>query len=66
MTGAAISFAQPRADASRDEKVLEVFQRLQLSRFTQLTAGAQAIFDPGDNPDDDLVGVFYARLRIAF
>jgi len=28
--------------------------------------GAQAIFDPGDNPTENLVGVFYARLRIAF
>ena len=45
---------------------MELFQRLQVSRFIQLSAGAQAIFDPGNNPNEDLIGVFYARLRIAF
>jgi len=62
----AFSWAQPRAATSREEKVLEIFQRLQLSRFTQFSVGAQAIFDPGNNPNENLVGVFYARLRIAF
>jgi len=66
LTGLAFSYAQPRLATSRDEKVLEIFQRLQLSRFTQFSVGAQAIFDPGDNPNENLVGVFYARLRIAF
>jgi len=66
MTGLAFSWAQPRSAASREEKVLEIFQRLQLTRFTQFSVGAQAIFDPGDNPTENLVGVFYARLRIAF
>ena len=66
LTGLAVSYAQPRSTASRDESVVELFQRLQVSRFIQLTAGAQAIFDPGNNPNEDLIGVFYARLRIAF
>jgi porin len=66
MTGFAVSWAQPRAPTSREETVMEVFERLQLTRFTQFSVGAQAIFDPGNNPDEDLVGVFYARLRIAF
>ncbi len=66
MTGAALSLAEPRSSASRDELAFEVFQRLQLSEFTQVTAGAQLIFDPGNNPAEDLVAVFYARLRIAF
>jgi porin len=66
LTGLAVSYAQPRSAASRDESVVEVFQRVQASRFIQLSAGAQAIFDPGNNPADDLIGVFYARLRIAF
>lgn len=66
MTGVAYSYAQPRSSASRDEQVFEIFQRLQLSRFTQFSVGAQAIFDPGNNPGEDLVGVFYVRLRIAF
>jgi porin len=66
MTGFAFSFAQPRSDQSREEKVLEVFERLQVSRFTQLSVGAQAIFDPGNNPNVSTVGVFYARVRLAF
>lgn len=66
MTGVAVSLARPRSDASRDEKALEVFQRVQVTRFTQLSFGAQAIVDPGNDPDEDLAGVFYARLRVAF
>ena len=66
LTGVAFSWARPRSATSREEKVLEIFQRLQLSRFTQFSVGAQAIFDPGNNPSENLVGVFYARLRIAF
>jgi hypothetical protein len=66
MTGFALAYAQPRSSSSRDEKVMEVFQRLQLTRFTQVSAGVQLIVDPGNNPDDDLATVFYARLRIAF
>lgn len=66
MTGFALSFAQPRLNTSREEKVVEVFERIQVSRFTQISIGAQAIFDPGNNPDTNLLGVFYARLRLAF
>ena len=58
--------AQPRSDQSREEKVVEVFEGFQVSRFTQISIGAQAIFDPGNNPDTNLLGVFYARLRLAF
>jgi len=66
MTGLAFSYAQPRSDSSREEKVLEIFERLQVSRFTQISVGAQAIFDPGNNLNVSTVGVFYARLRLAF
>lgn len=66
MSGLAASFAEPRSSASRDEKVVEVFQRIQLSRFTQFSAGFQMVFDPGNNPDDDQFELLYARLRHAF
>ena len=65
MTGFAFSFAKPRSDQSREEKVIEVFERFQVSRFTQISVGAEAIFDPGNNPDVNVLGVFYARLRLA-
>jgi porin len=66
MSGLAASFAEPRSDASRDEKVFEIFQRIQLSRFTQFSAGFQMVFDPGNNPDEDQFELLYARLRHAF
>jgi porin len=66
MTGLAASFADPRSSASREEKVVEIFQRIQLSRFTQLSAGFQMVFDPGNNPDEDDFQLLYARLRHAF
>jgi porin len=66
MSGLAASFAEPRSSASRDEKVVEIFQRIQLSRFTQFSAGFQMVFDPGNNPDEDQFQLLYARLRHAF
>jgi porin len=66
MTGLAASVAEPRSAASRTETVVEVFQRLQLTRFTQASIGAQAVFDPGNNRDEDHVNLVYARLRVAF
>lgn len=66
MSGIAVSFAEPRLSASRDEKVIEAFQRIQLSRFTQVSIGAQMVFDPGNNADENQIELFYARLRHAF
>jgi porin len=66
VSGLAASFAEPRSSASRDEKVVEVFQRIQLGRFTQFSAGFQMVFDPGNNPDEDRFELLYARLRHAF
>lgn len=66
MTGLAVSFADPRSSASREEKVVEVFQRIQLSRFTQFSAGFQMVFDPGNNPNENQIELLYARLRHAF
>jgi porin len=66
MTGLAVSYADPRSNASREEKVVEAFQRIQLSRFTQFSAGFQMVFDPGNNPDEDNFELLYARLRHAF
>jgi hypothetical protein len=65
LSGFAASYAEPRSNASRDEKVVEVFHRMQVSRFTQFSVGVQAVFDPGNNPDEDRVEVIYARLRLA-
>lgn len=65
LTGFAGSFAQPRASASQDEKVLELFHRQQVTRFMQISVGAQQIWDLGNNPDEGSAQVYYARLRFA-
>ncbi|MCU0788269.1 MAG: carbohydrate porin [Verrucomicrobia bacterium] len=66
MAGIAFSHAFPSDSASEQEKVLEGFYRWQLTRFSQVSVGAQAIFDPGNGPDHDVVGAFWGRLRIVF
>ena len=66
MAGVAFSVAFPRNSGAQEEKVLEGFYRWQLTRFTQVSVGAQAIFDPGNGPDQDVVGAFWGRFRIAF
>lgn len=66
MLGLAGAWSEPADDTKRDEKVFEAFQRFQITETTQLTIGAEAIFDPSNAPGDDVVGVFSARLRISF
>lgn len=63
LTGLALGFAQPSFAGGRDETSIEVFQRFQLTRFSQFTVGAQAIIDPSNAPDKDVIGVFSFRLR---
>ncbi len=66
LLGLAAAWSEPKADGKRDEKVAEVFQRFQITETIQFTIGAQAIFDPSNAPDDDVLGVFSARLRFSF
>lgn len=66
MLGIAGAWSAPADDSKRDEKVLEVFQRFQITETSQFTVGVETIFDPSNAPDDDVVAVFSARLRIAF
>lgn len=66
MLGLAGAWSEPADDDSRAEKVMEMFQRFQLTETTQLTLGAEAIFEPSNAPDDDVLGVFSVRLRVSF
>lgn len=66
LAGIAFSIGVPLNGELRSEKVTEIFYRCQFSRRTQLSAGAQAIFDPSHAPNPDPVGVFYVRLRTTF
>ncbi|MBX3362392.1 MAG: hypothetical protein KF912_11020 [Phycisphaeraceae bacterium] len=66
MLGIAAAWSKPKVDDKRDEKVVEVFQRFQVTESAQITVGVEVIFDPSNAPDDDVVGVFSARLRLSF
>ncbi|MFG0284202.1 MAG: carbohydrate porin [Phycisphaerales bacterium JB039] len=66
MLGLAAAWSDPKADGLRDETVIEVFERLQVTESAQLMFGVQTIFDPSNAPDDDVLGVFSVRLRVAF
>jgi porin len=66
LTGAAFSVAFPRRDTSRNETVFETFHRFQMTEHSQLSVGAQVIFDPGNAPESRTAAVFYARLRASF
>lgn len=64
--GFAGAWSDPDAAGLRDEKLLEVFQRFQVTETAQFTIGAQLILDPSNAPGDDAVGVFSARVRFSF
>lgn len=66
MFGVAAAWSRPADDTERDEKVLEIFQRFQMTETVQFTVGAEMIVDPSNAPDDDVLGVFSARLRVSF
>jgi len=63
---AAFSYGGPSTDGLRDEKIVEIFHRWQLTRFTQFSVGGQLIVDPSNAPEDSAVGVFIARFRVEF
>ena len=64
--GAAFGWSRPKDSDERDEKVIEVFQRFQVTESAQITVGVETIFDPSNAPDDDVLGVFSARFRLSF
>lgn len=66
LAGVAFSYAFPTSETAQDEKVVEGFYRWQLTRFSQVSVGAQAIFDPSNGPDHDVVGAFWGRFRLFF
>jgi len=66
VTGLAVGFGDPPTGGGRDETVLETFHRFQLTHRTQLMLGYQLIVNPARNPDQDVLGVFEARLRLSF
>lgn len=66
LTGLAGSIAEPATNGLRNEKVVEIFHRWQLTARSQFTVGAQLIVDPSNAPTDDTLGVFSVRFRVDF
>jgi len=66
LVGLAFGWADGKADASRDEKAVELFYRWQVTGHSQLTLGLQAVFDPGNSTTRDSLGVGTLRWRTAF
>jgi porin len=66
LLGLAAAWSKPKDEDDREEKVVEVFQRFQVTESAQFTVGVEVIFDPSNAPDDDVLGVFSARLRLSF
>jgi hypothetical protein len=63
ITGLGVGYAEPADSSLRDETSIDLFHRFQLTEHTQFSVGSQAIFNPSNAPDDDVVGVFSLRLR---
>ncbi len=57
---------EPTAQQRNAEYAVEVFYRFQVTKAAQFTVGQQFIFKPVNAPNDDLVGVFEARLVFDF
>ncbi len=66
LLGVGVAWGEPQDRALRDQYVTEAFYRVQLTPNIQLTPGFQVIVNPSENPDDDLIGVFEVRFRLAF
>jgi porin len=65
MLGLAAGWSEPESESKRDETVFEIFHRFQITQTMQFTVGGELIINPGNTEDDDVLGVFNARLRIS-
>lgn len=66
LTGLGGGWSTPNDHSLKDEKVIEVFQRVPVTELSDLTLGVQVIVDPSHSPTDRVIGVFSVRLRVAF
>jgi hypothetical protein len=63
--GIGVSYTAPSNGQQRDEYSSEAFYRVQLTDFFELSASAQAVFNPSA-ANDDVIGIFGVRLRFLF
>lgn len=64
--GIGLSWGKPTAKRLDDEYAGEIFYRMQLTPRLAITPNVQLIIDPARNPDEDVIGVFGIRSRLAF
>ena len=62
----AIGWGQPEDRSLRNQTVGELFYRMQISDYLQVTPDIQIIREPSRNRDNDTIGVFGLRVRLVF
>ncbi len=66
MFGAAVAWSRSNNPSVRQETMLEVFYRIQVTDMLELTPDLQFVFNPGAQPASDLVVITSLRLRFKF
>jgi porin len=66
IVGVAVGWGEPRDGNLRDQYVAEVFYRMQITDYLQVTPDLQIIKNPSQNRSDDTIGVIGLRLRLDF
>jgi porin len=64
LTGVAVAWGQPEDRSLRNQYVAEVFYRVQLTEYIQVTPDLQLIVEPSKNRENDTIGVLGLRIRI--
>jgi porin len=67
LVGVGVAWSDPSPGAGfRSETLLELFYRLEIAKAISITPDLQLVFDPANNPDDDVVVVPGIRLLLKF
>ncbi|QQE10407.1 carbohydrate porin [Planctomycetota bacterium] len=66
MLGVAAAWTDPSDDDFRQETNLEAFYRVQITNYMQFSPDFQVIFNPAENPEDDIIFLWGLRLRTQF
>ncbi len=61
-----LSWGQPTDRTLQDQYVFEAFYRIYITPYSHLTPDIQVIFDPANNPTQDVLAVGSIRLRTLF
>lgn len=62
----AVAWGQPEDSSRQNQYTAEVFYRMQIADYLQVTPDIQIIRDPSNNRNNKTIGVFGLRLRLEF